>query len=103
MCVGITELRHAHDTTLFSTTPEGLNNLVQAVHKHSAAYKLPINAAKTKIMELDKWQENTNIVIDNINVERVQNFVKARREADACKRSSMLSLGTVCAKTWNWM
>ena len=25
-------------------------------------------------MELDKWQENTNIVIDNINVERVQSF-----------------------------
>ena len=25
-------------------------------------------------MELDKWQENTNIVIDNINVERVQSI-----------------------------
>ena len=25
-------------------------------------------------MELDKWQENTNIVIGNINVERVQSF-----------------------------
>ena len=25
-------------------------------------------------MELDKWLENTNIVIDNINVERVQSF-----------------------------
>ena len=70
----ITELRYADDTALFSTTPEGLNNLVQAVNKHSAAYKLSINAAKTKIMELDKWQENTNIVIDNINVERVQSF-----------------------------
>ena len=45
-----------------------------AVNKHSAAYKLSINAAKTNIMELDKWQENTNIVIDNINVERVQSF-----------------------------
>ena len=70
----ITELRYADDTALFSTTPEGLNNLVQAVNKHSSAYKLSINAAKTKIMELDKWQENTNIVIDNINVERVQSF-----------------------------
>ena len=56
------------------TAPGGLNNLVQAVNKHSSAYKLSINAAKTKIMELDKWQENTNIVIDNINVERVQSF-----------------------------
>ena len=56
---------------LFITTPEGFNNLVQAVNKHSAAYKLSINAAKTKIMELDQSQENTNIVIDNINVERV--------------------------------
>ena len=47
---------------------------MQAVNKHSSAYKLSNNAAKTKIMELDKWQENTNIVIDNINVERVQSF-----------------------------
>ena len=70
----ITELRYADDTGLFSTTPERLNNLVQAVNKHSAAYKLSINAAKTKITELDKWQENTNIVIDYINVERVQSF-----------------------------
>ena len=45
---------------------------MQAVNKHSAAYKLSINAAKTKIMELDKWQENTNIVrpIDKINVNK---------------------------------
>ena len=70
----ITELRYADDTALFSTTPEGLNNLVQAVNKHSAACKLSINAAKTEIMELDKWQENTNIVIDNIDVERVQSL-----------------------------
>ena len=67
-------MRYAYDTALLSTTPEGLNNLVQAVNKHSAAYKLSINAAKTKIMELDKWQENTNIVIYIINVERVQSF-----------------------------
>ena len=70
----ITELRYADDTALFSTTPEGLNGLVQTVNEHSAAYKLSINAAKNKIMELDKWQENMNIVIDNINIERVQSF-----------------------------
>ena len=67
-------MRYAYDTALFSTTPEGLNNLLQAVNKHSSAYKLSINAAKTKIMELHKWQENTNIVIDNKNVERVHSF-----------------------------
>ena len=33
----INELRYAYDTALFSTTPEGLNNLMQAVNKHSAA------------------------------------------------------------------
>ena len=70
----ITELRYVDDTALFPTTLEGLKHLVQAVNKHSAAYKLSINAAKTKIVVLDKWQENTNIVIDNINVERVQSF-----------------------------
>ena len=47
---------------------------MQAVNKHSAAYKLSINAAKTKIMEHDKWQENTNIVKNNINFERVKSF-----------------------------
>ena len=67
-------MRYADDTALFSTTPDGFNNLVQAVNKHSAACKLSINAAKTKIVELYKWQENTNIVIDNINVERGQSF-----------------------------
>ena len=70
----ITELRYADDMALFSTTPEGLNNIVQAVNKHSSAYKRSINAAKTKIMDLDKWQEHSNIVIDNINDERVQEF-----------------------------
>ena len=35
----ITELRNADDTSLLSTPPEGLNNLVQAVNKHSSAYK----------------------------------------------------------------
>ena len=70
----ITELRYADDTALFSTTPEGLNTIVQAVNKHSSAYKLSINAAKTKVIEIDNWQENTSIGIDNINVERVQSF-----------------------------
>ena len=51
----ITELQYADDTALLSTTPEGLNNIVQAVSKHSDAYTLSINAAKTKIMELDTW------------------------------------------------
>ena len=66
-------MRYAYDTALFSTTTDGLNNIVQAVNRHSAAYKHSITA-KTKIMELDKWQENANTVIDNRNVERVQMF-----------------------------
>ena len=43
------------------------------MNQYSATYKLAINAPKTK--ELVKWQENTNIVINNIyNVERVQSY-----------------------------
>ena len=61
----ITELRYADDTALFSMTPEGLNNIVQAVSQHSATYTLSINASKTRLIELHKWQQNTNIVIDN--------------------------------------
>ena len=38
-----TELRYADESALFSTPPEGLNNLVLAVNKHSAAYnQLPV-------------------------------------------------------------
>ena len=32
------------------------------------------NSKKTIIMELDKWQDNTHIVMDNIHIERVQSF-----------------------------
>ena len=66
-------MRYEYDTALFSTTTDGLNNIVQAVNKHSAAYKHSITAI-TKIMELDKCEENTNTVIDNRNLERVQRF-----------------------------
>ena len=65
----ITELRYADDTALFSTTPDGFNNHVEAVNQCRTTYTLAINASKTKIMEFDKWQENTNIVIYNIHVE----------------------------------
>ena len=70
----ITELRYADDSAILSTTPEGLINLVQAVNKRNAAYKLSINAAKTKIMGLDKLQENANIVIDIIGRFRLVKF-----------------------------
>ena len=66
----ITKLRSENGTALFATKPEGSNDIVQAVDKHSAANNLSIYAAQSKIMELDKWQENTNIVIDK----RVQRF-----------------------------
>ena len=36
----------------------GLNKLMQDVNQHSATCTL---ASKTKIMEIDKWQENMNI------------------------------------------
>ena len=62
------------DHTLFSTSPEGLNNRVQAMNRHGATYKRAISPSKTKIMELDKWQENPNLCLDNIHVERVQSF-----------------------------
>ena len=71
----MTELRYADDTALFCTIPGCLNNRVQPVNIYNAAYRLSINAANIKILDLDKWQENTNIVIDNINVERVQSFL----------------------------
>ena len=41
---------------------------MKSVNKNSVANKLSINADKTQIMELDKWRENTNIVVDNLNV-----------------------------------
>ena len=59
---------------LFSVYTESIMREVEEEQNNSEYDELSINADKTKIMKLDKWQENTNIVIDNINVERVQSF-----------------------------
>ena len=59
---------------LFSAYTGSIMREVEEEQNNSEYDELSINATKTKIMELDKWQENTNIVIDNINVERVQSF-----------------------------
>ena len=67
-------MRYGDGTALFSTTTEGLYIIMLAVNQHSATYKLAVNASKTKIMELDKWQGNTNIVIDNTHVEQVESL-----------------------------
>ena len=50
------------------TNFEGFNKLVQSVNQRSSTYKLALNGSKTTILAIDKWQENTNIVIDNIHI-----------------------------------
>ena len=44
------------------------------VRVHSVKCKLVMNATKTKIMELDKWQGNTTVKIDVKQIKQVKCF-----------------------------
>ena len=68
------ELRYADDTVLLSTTPEGLEKMINSVKTHSEKQNLCLNAKKTKIMRTDKTSRPTNIVIDNSLIEEVPDF-----------------------------
>ena len=68
------ELRYADDTVLLSTTPEGLERMINTVKIHSESQNLSLNAKKTKIMKTDKTEQATNIVIGGDLIEEVSDF-----------------------------
>ena len=70
----ISELRYADDTSLFSSTPEGLSELILRDQQVSAKYGLCINEKKTKVMKLDRASEELNIILNGQVLETVDNF-----------------------------
>ena len=68
------ELRYADDTVLLSSTPEGLEKMINSVKNHSEQQNLFLNAKKTKIMKTDKTERSTNIVIGGDLIEEVIDF-----------------------------
>ena len=68
------ELRYADDTVLLSSTPEGLEKMIKTVKNHSENQNLFLNAKKTKIMKSDKTERATNIIIDGVKIEQVNDF-----------------------------
>ena len=68
------DLRYADDTVLMSTTPDGLEQLINAVKDHSEKKGLMLNVKKTKIMDIDKCEREAKISVDDEQIERVNNF-----------------------------
>ena len=68
------DLRYADDTVLMSTTPDGLEQLINAVKDHSEKKGLMLNVKKTKIMDIDKCEKEAKISVDDEQIERVNNF-----------------------------
>ena len=70
----IPELRYADDTVLLSTSQNGIENLILSVQKSSEEQNLYLNAAKTKIMPIDKSSVITDIYVDEEKLEVVESF-----------------------------
>lgn len=70
----VSELRHADDTLLLSTTTEGLGKLIESVKENNGAQNLYLNAKKTKIMPTDKSQRLPDIKINGGKVEVVNEY-----------------------------
>ena len=68
------ELRYADDTVLLSTTPTGLEELINDVKEHSEKQNLYLNAKKTKIMKTDKSKQCPEIKVNNDTLEVVNEF-----------------------------
>ena len=68
------DLRYADDTALLSTTTEGLNQLIHSVKEHSEQKGLFLNVKKTKIVDIDGCDEESDIKINGEKIECLDNF-----------------------------
>ncbi|CAH2265532.1 jg10077 [Pararge aegeria aegeria] len=55
----ISNLRYADDTTLFASSARYIENLLQKMESISLEFGLKINRAKTKMMIVDRINNNT--------------------------------------------
>ena len=70
----IEDLRYADDTALMSNTTDGLRNLIDTVKEKSEGRGLKLNVKKTKIMDIKRSQNISNVYVDGQKVENVSSF-----------------------------
>jgi len=71
----INNLRFADDIDLIAESPQQLQDITNKVHESSKRFGLKINEKKTKTMTIGKTHEEIRILLDNIQLEQVTNFV----------------------------
>lgn len=70
----ISNLRYADDTLILAATEEELRAIMEKLERVSRAYGLEINAAKTKVMIIDRQNENQPSVTRIAGYDVVQKF-----------------------------
>jgi len=72
----IQALRFADDQAMLAATQEGLQRLMNQLHRTSETYNMKINIGKTKTMRISKEEEETEmkITINGEEVEQVKSF-----------------------------
>ena len=68
------DLRYAEETSLLSTTTEGLQQLIHSVKEHSENKGLFLNMKKTKIVDTNRCKKTSDITVDVETVECLENF-----------------------------
>ena len=86
----ISDLRYADDTALLSTTPTGLNKLVQSVKKYSEDKELLFNAKKTEIMSTDK-SSTAQDEIEGEQLKNVTNFISLEHKYNPMENQHQIS------------
>lgn len=70
----ITNLRYADDTALLADNITSMRRILNRVDSSGSKYGLKLNAKKTKIMHIGPERPNTEIKIDNVQLEQVKDF-----------------------------
>lgn len=70
----INNIRYADDTALMATSVEDLQLLLDRTKSKYEENGLKINTGKTKYMVISRRPNNTNLFIDNVQIQRVDKF-----------------------------
>lgn len=70
----INNIRYADDTALMATSVEDLQLLLDRTKSKCEENGLKINTGKTKYMVISRRPNNTNLFIDNVQIQRVDKF-----------------------------
>ncbi|KAI8429179.1 hypothetical protein MSG28_007716 [Choristoneura fumiferana] len=71
----ISNLRYADDTTLIATSRENIAKLLHRIERVSLQFGLKINRQKTKMMIVDRSQNNAPHITEIANCEVVQSYI----------------------------